>query len=228
MMKKFAFTLAEVLITLGIIGIVAAITIPNLITNYQKKQTATRLKKVYADLINAVRLSEIDNGSMDGWNFVEKGCSSCQELYEFLETYYLPYYKGAKIFKKRSDISYNPPDGVLSSMGLVLMDGTILAFHSDVPAGYIWIYADINGVEGPNIVGRDIFVFDGYNYGAATKNSTEAYRIKLWGWRHNLKEATTGNLYYGCNKESPYMFKNYFCGRVIELNNWQIPKDYPW
>ena len=44
-MKK-AFTLAEVLITLGIIGIVAAMTIPTLITNYQKNITITRLKEV--------------------------------------------------------------------------------------------------------------------------------------------------------------------------------------
>lgn len=46
-MKK-GFTLSEVLITLGIIGIVAAITLPTLITNYQKKTTATRVKKAYA------------------------------------------------------------------------------------------------------------------------------------------------------------------------------------
>lgn len=43
MKKVFAFTLAEVLITLGIIGIVAAMTIPTLINNYQKKITVTRL-----------------------------------------------------------------------------------------------------------------------------------------------------------------------------------------
>ena len=45
-MKK-GFTLAEVLITLGIIGVVAALTLPSLITNYRKKQTVAQLKKVY-------------------------------------------------------------------------------------------------------------------------------------------------------------------------------------
>ena len=48
-MKK-AFTLAEVLITLGIIGIVAAMTLPTLIGKYQKKQTVTQLKKAYRDI----------------------------------------------------------------------------------------------------------------------------------------------------------------------------------
>ena len=41
---KPAFTLAEVLITLGVIGIVAAMTLPTLIANYQKELIATRLK----------------------------------------------------------------------------------------------------------------------------------------------------------------------------------------
>ena len=65
-MKK-GFTLSEVLITLGIIGIVAAMTIPTLITNYQKKTTATRVKKAYAELLQAIKLSENDNDSMESW-----------------------------------------------------------------------------------------------------------------------------------------------------------------
>ena len=65
-MKK-GFTLSEVLITLGIIGIVAAITIPTLITNYQKKTTATRVKKAYSELLQAIKLSENDNDSMESW-----------------------------------------------------------------------------------------------------------------------------------------------------------------
>lgn len=45
-LKKAAFTLAEVLITLGIIGVVAAMTMPSLIQNYQEKATVTKLKNV--------------------------------------------------------------------------------------------------------------------------------------------------------------------------------------
>ena len=43
--KKVAFTLAEVLITLGIIGVVAAITIPGLVADYQKKVLVAQFKK---------------------------------------------------------------------------------------------------------------------------------------------------------------------------------------
>ena len=52
--EKFAFTLAEVLITLGIIGIVSAMTIPTLINNYQKKVTVTRLQQTYSMLNQAL------------------------------------------------------------------------------------------------------------------------------------------------------------------------------
>ncbi len=59
-MKK-GFTLAEVLITLGVIGIVAALTIPSLISNHNKSVTAARLSKAYNTVSNAIRLSENDN-----------------------------------------------------------------------------------------------------------------------------------------------------------------------
>ena len=56
--KKVAFTLAEVLITLGIIGVVAALTIPNVVSNYKKKVVETRLAQLYSVLNQAVELSE--------------------------------------------------------------------------------------------------------------------------------------------------------------------------
>ena len=59
-MKK-AFTLAEVLITLGIIGVVAALTIPTLVNNYRKKQFETGLKKEYSVLLQALDMYKQDN-----------------------------------------------------------------------------------------------------------------------------------------------------------------------
>ena len=46
--NKNAFTLAEVLITLGIIGVVAAMTMPSLIASHKEKETVSKLKKVYS------------------------------------------------------------------------------------------------------------------------------------------------------------------------------------
>ena len=57
-----AFTLAEILITLGIIGVVAALTVPSLIQNHKKHVIETKLKHVYSIMNQAITMSEIDNG----------------------------------------------------------------------------------------------------------------------------------------------------------------------
>ena len=61
-MKIRAFTLAEVLITLGIIGVVAAMTIPSLINSYQHKVLETQFKKAYAILYQLVLQVQNDAG----------------------------------------------------------------------------------------------------------------------------------------------------------------------
>lgn len=60
MKKRFGFTLAEVLITLGIIGVVAALTIPTLISKYQKQEYVTQLKKAYSQFNEALQLMSKD------------------------------------------------------------------------------------------------------------------------------------------------------------------------
>ncbi len=84
-MKK-GFTLAEVLITLAIIGVVAAMTIPTLVSNISRKQHLTAFKKKYAEIIEAVKLSTIENQEPSKWNYdLEDG--------EFFATYLAPYLK---------------------------------------------------------------------------------------------------------------------------------------
>ena len=61
-MKNFGFTLAEVLITLGIIGVVAAVTMPTLVMNTKYKEVGTRLAKFHNNLENAARSYTAANG----------------------------------------------------------------------------------------------------------------------------------------------------------------------
>ena len=62
---KAAFTLAEVLITLGIIGVVAAMTLPALVANYKNKILANQTKKTYATLLNAMNKWQYEMGASD-------------------------------------------------------------------------------------------------------------------------------------------------------------------
>lgn len=59
---KNGFTLAEVLITLGIIGVVAAMTMPTLIQKNQDKELISRIKKTYSDVSNAIIRAQTDYG----------------------------------------------------------------------------------------------------------------------------------------------------------------------
>ena len=61
--KKSAFTLAEVLITLGIISVVAALTIPSLIAKYQDKVLIQQTKKAFSVFQNGLALASQDNGT---------------------------------------------------------------------------------------------------------------------------------------------------------------------
>lgn len=63
--RKSAFTLAEVLVTLAVIGIVAAMTIPTLMNNYQKDVYVTSLHKVYNELDQALQRRMTDSNAND-------------------------------------------------------------------------------------------------------------------------------------------------------------------
>ena len=224
--RKVAFTLAEVLITLGIIGVVASLTLPSVIMNYQKKQTVVELKKVYAELQNVIKLSEIDNGPMSEWDFPEKCAHVDPEgAKPFIEKYYLPYFKNAKLVKSPYKVSIGALHFV--KYWVALDNGTIFGLHPCVDNEYIWLFVDLNGVKEPNKVGRDIFVFDAYKYDGVGQNK---YKLSFWGsyWDRNSVENLKNNNVYGCNKTNTDTLKNFHCGRLIELNNWEIPADYPW
>lgn len=67
-MNKKAFTLAEVLITLGIIGVVAALTLPTLIEEHQKKVTVTRLKAFNSIMSQAFQAAKLEYGDWENWD----------------------------------------------------------------------------------------------------------------------------------------------------------------
>ena len=71
--KKAAFTLAEVLITIGIIGVVAVMTLPGVITSYQERALIVGLKQAYSQIDAAFRAAAFDYGTVDTWgNSVEE------------------------------------------------------------------------------------------------------------------------------------------------------------
>lgn len=83
--KKAAFTLAEILISLGIIGIVAALTLPAIISNYKKSVIETSVKKFYTNINQAIIMSERENGDMHGWSrtaYYDDGASTWDTYFD--------------------------------------------------------------------------------------------------------------------------------------------------
>ena len=106
--RKAAFTLAEVLITLGVIGVVAALTLPAFINNYEKHVTLTRLKYSYNIFSNMIRRAEADYGDITEWGIDADGRqeydSQNQKIIrtQFTLKYILPYLQGAEFTDSRT------------------------------------------------------------------------------------------------------------------------------
>jgi len=167
-MSKKGFTLAEVLITLGVIGVVAAMTLPTLIKNYNNYVTAQKLKKAYNTLSNGIRMAEVDYGPMKDWPI-----DANTNMKNFYETYFQPYFKGIKRCSNYSscgykNLKYKGLSWSLNSSGSTrntrvlfkLIDGTII-FYPNSSDGYTTniFYIDINGAKEPNEVEKDVYQF---------------------------------------------------------------------
>ena len=100
-MKNKAFTLAEVLITLAIVGVVAAITLPVVIQNYQKRLTVTRLQKAYANIKTAAGNLMINTGCV-GSDLSCTGLFDISDSVEFKKRFFE--LSGFKIIKEENTI----------------------------------------------------------------------------------------------------------------------------
>lgn len=171
--RKLAFTLAEVLITLGIIGIVAAITIPQLINNYKAKRLRTQFLKSYSTIQQAFKEMEADDVSTDPTTY------NTLEYYKTFMNYlqapmdcgigdnkYLPCvymrdssskdYKPYKTYNGKTNASM-----ILFDDGqIALQDGTLLLFENYAPRMRVFVSVDLNGYNNkPNRWGYDLFTF---------------------------------------------------------------------
>ena len=79
-MKKFAFTLAETLIVIGVIGIVSALTLPNLNSSTGNKEKVAKVKKIYQNLNDAYGRAEAVYGPIDDW-FVNDNATTAKKRF---------------------------------------------------------------------------------------------------------------------------------------------------
>ena len=176
-MKYRAFTLAELLIALFVIGVLLLLTMPRIVDNMVKKNFVASLQRVYLAMSNATKimleeertsnvektyLYKASGESVDGsaGMFLHKYfkfASDCQTSKTpcFADTY------------KTLDMSQNvvfPSDGTMYCGLLVMRASVCLVPPHDDEKGIVFV--DVNGRVKPNVSGRDLFSFyiypDGY------------------------------------------------------------------
>ncbi len=183
---KAAFTLAEVLITLGIIGVVAAMTLPSLIQNYQKKALATQTQKFYSTMSQAVKqymadygVDDLRNTPLAGDNYEDNDTPEAIASIRDFATKYLKVVKECNHSDEADNNCFAPvyrwwdnsiPDEARDFTtstarwneyrDYVLADGSVIKIgywrNKEHPAP-IDLFVDVNGKKGPNRIGYDLW-----------------------------------------------------------------------
>ena len=254
MPRNSAFTLAEVLITIGIIGVVAAMTLPTLIGNYQKKQVISQLKKAFSEYAQAMQMAQVENGTLDTWALMPSSDFNNNQLEQskyFGEKYLFPNIKTLNICIPTSSECW--ADDVKNLNNQVVNASAFTnrarskAISFITPAGYsvnywlhangrgMWYIIDVNGpTRRPNQIGKDIFAF-GASWGMigakvkpmGISNDTETVD-------YSREDILSGNnvaadsLNYKCKKETSTDPLGGYCAALIVLDGWEIKDDYPW
>ena len=180
---KVAFTLAEVLITLGIIGVVAAMTLPSLIQNYQKKALATQTQKFYSMMSQAVKQYMADYGvddlrntplASDNYDDVKspeviasfrgfatkylKVVKECNPDDEGDNNCFAPVYRPFDNSIPKDEVdNFTTYSSYPSAQDYVLADGSVIRMDYYGQEGPINLYVDVNGKKGPNRKGYDLW-----------------------------------------------------------------------
>ena len=223
--QKAAFTLAEVLITLGIIGIVAAMTMPALIQKNNNRVVETRLMKFYSAMNQAIKLAEVDYGDRSYWfqdlyGVDDDGNSKIQP---WIEKYFVPYLKVIK-----TDVNAE------GRVTLYFADGT--AMRSAIANGRDWIFfvgdpercEKIGKGNYYNYIGRCAFAFY-YNPTDGNKH-TQGWHFEPYaaGW-DGTEESLKSHPSFGCITKNPSTDNwHSYCTKWIQYNGWKIPDEYPY
>jgi len=176
---KNGFTLAEVLITLVIVGVVASLTISAVINTYVESSTVAKVKKGLSILGQAKKLAEVQNGSIEGWDFGED--LTAETAAQFW-SYFKPHisvakdcgvgedcYKANGIYLLNGNLYDNDFTVRENYYKIVMADGSVMMFTTQggkcsnqthpIPNVCAVFMYDVNGDKKPNIVGKDLFFF---------------------------------------------------------------------
>ncbi len=243
------------MITLGIIGVVAAMTIPNLIANAQKKSVVSGLQEAQSILNQAVKMYSYESDEEGTGDF-----DTSLDSKSFAKKYFEPYLKVARVCENKSDgcwktenfygyydLGMNRKTDTIK-YSLVLNNGMIVGFGKIDGTNLHSIIVDINGQGRRNVMGKDVFVFypfnsealcEGYNKEKAKmiKNGIYPGSFDNCGVPHVIFSRedilAPNKLLRACNKDvapdgGGRTGAGSACAALIFKDGWKISRDYPW
>ncbi len=229
---KKAFTLAEVLITLGIIGVVAAMTLPALRAKYEKVETVTRLKRAYSLLNQGLQRAVADFGEVNDWpdNIPSE---------ELINDYLAPSFKVLKIYPSAEswskamcydgknittsygtetqyvwfdDIHIASPFFSNNTASMKLADEICIGVNNLVSkdGSASNVFVDVNGnAKGPNKAGYDLFFF-----------TIKGNVVKPFGWDWTDEDISSPSKQNACNLKA--LYGGEACAARIMREGWEI------
>ena len=235
--KAYAFTLAETLIVIGIIGVVAALTLPNLNHATGDKETVTRVKKIYSSLTDAFDRAQAVYGDFDTW-FTDTNCSrnnlaACNERFAKRITEFMKvskdcgfnegcwanaplYFFGSDDYTDGNEHFENYLETLQSANTymLTLSDGTSLGFAcaamTNKECNDYKIRVDINGPnKGKNTIGVDYFDFDILYRNQIDGNITKENQLCPSSCYHSASiGGSLGRVYNASNYSTLWIIRN--------------------
>ncbi len=173
----FGFTIAEVLVTIAIIGVVIAMTLPSIIQKHQEKELVTAYLRIYAILENAYKMAQVENGTFDNWagctltlaNDGEYNRTASNGMMVF-DMVIRPYVKTNVTIKNLT--TWNDKNCWPDKSNDLFGDDASMDNSHRVPAvslmsgeciilghPYADFMVDLNGKKRPNTIGKDQFMF---------------------------------------------------------------------
>ena len=177
-MKKIGFTLAEVLITLGIIGVIMALVAPSLIQNAGSSRVGPALRRAKTDFEESTSLL-LAKSNVDSISELNDFLSSLQTSLKGIDKHT---YEIAGI--DTPNLRYDSETGVTYLMNIDEPCQSIIGGYPNIPNNQLIgeVYVDINGQRTPNELSRDVFMFFLYNDGTIRPNGIrDAYRCNKEG-----------------------------------------------
>ena len=202
-LSKKAFTLAEVLVTLTIIGVVASMTIPTLHQRNTEQATVNKVKKFYTTMAQSFQKAVVEYGDVDTWGIAGNTQADALIIYDYLikDNFKIMkncgfdnnggcVYNGNYKFLNGSETGNYAKNTTWNYYKLILNDGSSIWVRGDA-THLINVFFDINGLNGPNQWGKDLFVLVVIN-GKLVPGGSFGYENEF---SKQCKKGTTG---YGC------------------------------